>query len=305
MNFFLVINRLLSVLILFYYRRVKENPKPFFGEIMTLYHRNNYLTAFYYLSLALSLLFLLLLFESNYALWQASIVPQENLFFWFFSNPPKEISFSKAILSLGGLYGASLLSGILLRRTFRKTASPESFFLAIFAFSLSWEILRLGAFFLESNPNNTFLPALLTRTLYLFRFLGAFSLTFSGLFNLQFQYQKYGVLFFFATVFALLLVSILPLKTALLDRSLILPTFYPWLVGLFFLFCLLLTLFGHMFPSHFQSSKQYLLKAIGIATLVFGGYLSYFSASLGAGALMLLAGSWYTSRKIQRDFLLG
>jgi hypothetical protein len=273
---------------------------------MTLSHRNNYLTTFFLLSIVLLALWggvLYLAIQNGY--WEKVLTPEMNNFLWFINNRSLPIPFRTAFFNLSAILLSSLLSGALIRRSFRKTASPEAFFLSIFCFTLSFESLRILAFAFTDGSQSYVILWFLTKIIYTFRIIALFSLTLSGLFNLDFNYQKYGVLFFFIVLFAAMTSIILPLRTNLLDRSLLYPVFDPTLLGIFFVFFLIVAMIGYFFPTKFQRTRTYLLKGVGVGAMAMGGVFSFFAPSGWIGAILLLGSAWYLSRKIQRDFLLG
>jgi hypothetical protein len=237
--------------------------------------------------------------------WSQVMIPELNNFLWFINNPPRPLPFKTAFINLSAILLSSILSGALIRRAFRKTAAPEAFFLSIFCFTLSFESLRILSFALFEGGQSYVFLFFMTKIIYTFRVIALFSLTFSGLFNLEFNYQKYGVIFFFIVLFAALTSSIIPLRTNLLDRSLLYPAFEPALVGVLFSFFLLVAMLGYFFPTKFQRTRTYILKGFGVTGLALGGVLSFFAPSGWIGAILLLGSAWYLSRKIQRDFLLG
>jgi hypothetical protein len=145
---------------------------------MTLSHRNNYLTAFFLLSIVLLISWGgVLYFALQEGYWSQVMIPELNNFLWFINNPPRPLPFKTAFINLSAILLSSILSGALIRRAFRKTAAPEAFFLSIFCFTLSFESLRILSFALFEGGQSYVILFFMTKIIYTFRVIALFSLT--------------------------------------------------------------------------------------------------------------------------------
>jgi hypothetical protein len=188
------------MLLLFQYRGLFENPQMFFNGLMTLTVRNGLLSfALFVLALLVVgyavLLFVLVSREG----WIAS-VGRENLI---------QLVFETMIAPMG-----SAAAYWLTRRAYRKSGSPEAFFFALFAVSLGGESLQLVQAWLQTDSQSDYFTALLTRTVWAFRFTGLFFLFCASLFTFDFSFRKFGSLVGISAVSGILVASWLPLQSA-------------------------------------------------------------------------------------------
>ena len=124
--------------------------------------------------------------------WKSTFPAQEAVSFWFLRRPATEIPLAPLLWQLLVLLPLVFVSLFYLRLLYRKTNSPELFFLSFFVFSLMGEGLRVLQLFYLLNDQSFFWSLVLTRVVWIFRLFGLFMAFSASLFGLEFTYQKLG-----------------------------------------------------------------------------------------------------------------
>ncbi len=195
---------------------------------MTLRFQNNILTA----GLIISLLSLLLFLSGVYLLWEGGM---EGASFRFSGENPRWTFFPyqetpgafrlllNALFSIFGLLIFSLLANAAFRNLFRKTSSPEIFFMMLLLVSLCLESLRIGIILMQSDllpiPGwvmPVYFSILLTRAVYLGRFFALLCLLVSSLFATGIKYSNHSILLGILLLLSITLVSQIPIDSTIL-----------------------------------------------------------------------------------------
>ncbi len=100
------------------------------------------------------------------------------------------------------------------RRAYRKSGAPETFFFALAATTLGGETLLLLQAWLQMGSQSAYFTALLTRTVWAFRFTGLFLVFCGSLFSFDFTVRKYGNLVGVSVAAGILVASWLPLQSS-------------------------------------------------------------------------------------------
>jgi hypothetical protein len=171
----------------------------FFNGLMTLSVRNGLL------ALAFSVLLLMAL---GYGLLSFVLLTQEG---W--NSPVGDGTLIRLVLETVIPPLVGLIGFFPVRRAFRKSTVPEVFFLALFLATLSGETLLLLQAWITFHGLSWFITALLTRTVWAFRFTGLFLLLCSSLFAFEFAYRKYANLVAGSLAGGIFLAVIMPLHS--------------------------------------------------------------------------------------------
>jgi hypothetical protein len=187
----------------------------------------------------------------------------------------------------------ALLTRISLGGLFRKTRSPEIFFLIVFAVSLCLENLRLGIILCQAWSLPTDLSLLLSRGVYLGRTLAMMSLLAASVYAAGLRYTHISVLTGLLFLISLTLAAIIPLNTVRLQINFVYPLGdrqgYLFLnFGLGFIILL-----NFIIARLIRREVRFLFMALAGAFLLLGKELLAFAVSpllLAAGLLFLALG---------------
>lgn len=245
---------------------------------MTLAFRNSLLTFL----LTMTILITAFFFATSVILiqtygWGAKISSTQVHFFWFAYAASLEASLSSNLISIGLALICALGAQIYFRQVFRKTTSPEIFFVSVFFFALSTEGLRILQIFVSMENASYFLGLMLTRVVYLFRIFSVLALLAGSLYVLDFQYQKYGTVLGLTFLLSLLTAAAIPMDTGHLNTNLLYGLADERGLGYFFIIFELIVAVNFVLAS--VTKKSVALAWIGLAVLLImaGGELTRFN----------------------------
>lgn len=172
----------------------------FFNGNMTLSLRNGILTATLGFILVLTL---------GYGALAFLMVSQEGWSAAIGQGTLLDLLIETAPLPVGALLGVALL-----RRAFRKSSNPESFFFALFLASFSAEALVLAQAWITFHGYPAYFTGLLTRIVWAFRVMGLGFLFCGSLFQFEYGFRKFGQMVLWTIVVAIAVVVWLPLHSS-------------------------------------------------------------------------------------------
>jgi hypothetical protein len=161
---------------------------------MALGMRNSFLQGFFYAALFLSVFFFvvaLLLFSSNPSL-EISKNAEKHVFWFKYRAAPPDSTWDVTGVAL--LYLIGFTAFIRFKMLFKKTGSAELFFLALFIFSLLFEVFKFGGFFVHYLNWPDALIIFFVKAVYFGRIFGLLAIFFSSLYTLHMDYQKYNII---------------------------------------------------------------------------------------------------------------
>jgi len=254
-------------------------------------HRNSLLTAILILSLGLFFVFLWL----AYMIMGSPLMLSPGYFvfdqyFWLNYGPGGSFNLGFSLVQVGGILTVGLVFGFLVRRHFQRTASMQSFFMAIFFFLMCLDTLKLFIP-LFSYWNYSYLFSVVTsRGIYGFRLLELFSLLALSIYALGFEYQKSNQILLGAMVISLGLMLYWPMDSQGLTASLLVklseePAMFFVNLVLFLLTCGSLVISGLI-----HGERKKLEEAGIIALLILGRTATYFPLTYLPGMATLLLG---------------
>jgi len=183
---------------------------------------------------------------------------------------------------------------LILYFSFNKTKSPEIFFFIIFLLSMSFNSLKASFVLVNILDFAPYYSGLLTRAVYFGRFFGTLAVLVSGLFCLGAEYQRIeiylGVTFLLAfTLSAAITIDLTETEAHLLYRMgnntelLIISALF-----------LCFGVFNYILYAVQNSSKDHVLMAVGLALVIGGREVIFFSRNLIAlivAYIMLIGGA--------------
>ena len=132
---------------------------------------------------------------------------------------PEQTNLIWNFLGTAAWLAVGTVSGLLLRRLYVRTASPEIFFFLFFIFSMSFEALRGVNAVLILNEAPDLIVRILTRCVNFGRFFGLLSLLFSSLYAVGTGFQRFGIIILSTFSLAVTLAYSLPLHRTLLQAN--------------------------------------------------------------------------------------
>ena len=273
----------------------------FFNAFMTLSFRNGLLTLLLVLAGAagIFLTYSAFIAGSDFG-WKSTFPAQEAVSFWFLRRPVIEVPMAPLLWQLLVLMPLVFVSLFYVRLLYRKTNSPELFFLSFFVFSLMGEGLRVLQIFYLLNDQSYFLSLVLTRVVWIFRLFGLFMVFSASLFGLEFTYQKLGNFVGMSLGLAVFLGANLTFQTTTLDSTgLYAPGDERGLL-LIFLFLILLTLANFVFSAVVKKRPHSLGQMGSVIFLLAASQVAYFGAVWSG--LLLIPGAALLGRKVQSAY---
>lgn len=196
----------------------------------------------------------------------------------------------------------ALVFGWYFRRQFQRTGSRETFFLALFFFFASGELLRLLTPWLEGARQPFFYSLIVTRSVWFTRWAAAFSLFITGLFSAGLSYQRSGLLLGLSFVGALSLAVSWSFQPGLPDSSLLYAPIDEAAVAFVLAALLLLTLGGHLLALRSGQTLHGAEALGGYALLAAGWQLTWFSGAPWAGWLAWAGAAWLLGRTYREQW---
>lgn len=254
-------------------------------------HRNSLLTAILILSLGSFFLFL----------WQAYMILGSPLmlnpgyfvfdqYFWMNYGPGGSFNLVFQLVQVGGLLTVGLVLGFLVRRHFQRTASMQSFFMAIFFFLMCLETLKLFIPLFSLWNYSSLFSVITSRGIYGFRLLELFSLLALSIYALGFEYQKSNQILFGAMAISLGLMLYWPMDTQGLTSSMLVKLSEEPAMFFVNLLLLLLTCGSLVISGLIHGERKKLEEAGILALIILGRTATYFPLTFIPGMISLILG---------------
>jgi hypothetical protein len=261
---------------------------------MSLHLRKLFLTAGAVISLVFFLIFCVtVLFLIQYA-WNTD----EKVF-------TSGLAVNLAVIGCVSIF--SVAGGFGFRRLFRRTSALEIFFFLAFILCLSFDALKILAYYFAVIHAPAFYGTLITRAAYLGFFLGLFFLFTGSLFSGELAYQKLGTVLGLVMVFSLALAYSLPV-----DETVFRPNLLYRVGGSDYILLVrfgleALTLLGFGRSAYLVGAADQWFICGAVALLIVGREILFFlSASplaAAAGIVLLVCGAILFSKKIYAKHL--
>jgi hypothetical protein len=209
-----------------------------------------------------------------------------------------------ASMAGAGIY--ALLTIVLVYYFFEKTQAPEILFVALFAVSFSFEVIRI----LVPLKQLIIIPPLYQvigfRALLFSRYFGIFSLFTASVYAAGLDIQKQRDIFLIITVAAMIIVMGVPIDTLSWDSSFSMISGYTSTFRIIETGVLLITVTGFFISAYSRGSREYIIIGAG-SFLVFLGRNILLSADTWlspAPALILLGlGTWLICTRLHHVYL--
>lgn len=279
--------------------------KILFNRYMPLKFQKNIIFA----GLIFSLLNLFLFLTGVYLFWSADFGLEavgriyESYPWWYkFNELPgmRELLFN-VLASILALLLFSLIANAGLGNLYRKTASPEMFFMLLFIISLSLEALRIGIVFMEVWTMPVYFSITITRAVIFSRIFALLCLLISSLYAVGMKYSHHSTLLAGLLILSVALASIIPIDSTIFQVNLLHKLgdkrgylFINLILGL-------LMFLNYLVASLIRRSSRFLAIAGASLLLYLGKELLYFGISpfsTGLGLLFLSVGTLVFSRQI-------
>lgn len=185
---------------------------------MVLNVRNNILLAGIFISFIIlcSILMSLYLFVNSEILFPSKFEFKLQYWWFIYSDSPVTPGFLlDSIINITIFLLFCFIAGLIFRRLFKKIASPEIFFYAVFLFSFSFEGFRVFLLYIELGMP-VYLGLLFSRIVIFGRFFGLMAIFLSSLYALEIKYQKFGTLLGGALVLSLIIAYIVPMDSSVI-----------------------------------------------------------------------------------------
>ncbi|MCL2211555.1 MAG: hypothetical protein FWB95_06510 [Treponema sp.] len=209
-------------------------------------------------------------------------------------------------VSLSALVLFSLVGLILIHSFFERTSAPEILYIAIFAFSFAFEVIRL-ILPLQIIFNFSFFYVLIASRLLLFtRFLSIFSLFAAGLCAAGLEVQKTRNVIFVIIIAALVTVMGVPIDAFNWDSSFNMVNGYSSLFAMVELIAFLTTMISFVIAAKIRGTKDYYYVAIGILLAIAGRHVLLNADTwVGPvmGILLLSVGTGFLCSKLHKIHL--
>jgi hypothetical protein len=205
---------------------------------------------------------------------------------------PRAVPYLQGILPLVLLNFFILAAGILILLSFRKTSSPEIFFLFLFLMSLGTESFRLGLLYLNIMNIPFEFGLLLSRFVYFGRLMGTLALFSAGLFSCGIPYQRLEITLGSCFLVALALASNLPLESGVQGWDLLYRNSLTTEFALGLLTVELLGMGNLLYAVKVHNDRNYYALALGTGALILGKFLIFSGEGLipGIAGIAALAG---------------
>jgi hypothetical protein len=189
---------------------------------------------------------------------------------------------------------------------FEKTQSPEIYFFALFAFSVTFDCGRMVIPLQHLYALPQAFPVAAERLELFGRFFGLLALFASSVYATGFKAQKQGTIFFAITLVALLFAMRIPIDALAWDTGLRLNSGYRSMFKIIELTIALLSVASYLVSARLRGSKDFLLIGAGVF-LVFIGQSFLLDADTIFTPLpafiCLIAGTWLICNPLHRIYL--
>lgn len=169
----------------------------------------------------------------------------------------------------------SFISVMVFKSLFKKTSSPEVFFILIALAGLSFEGIRsivyISYFFKKMYTIQMILP----RIIYFGKLISALTLFISGLFSTGFPIQKQNTFLGLSFIFSILLSSSVPIDFSA-NNSILLPgSSTPYIIQNVIFSLYILSLLNYTAAAYINKNRDFILTAAGIILFAAGIELSF------------------------------
>jgi len=209
-------------------------------------------------------------------------------------------------VSLSVLVLFSLVGIILIHFYFERTSAPEILYIAIFAISFSFEVIRLVLPLQIIFNFSSFYVLIASRLLLFARFLSIFSLFAAGLCAAGLEVQKTRNVIFVIILAAVIVIMGVPIDVLNWDSSFNMVNGYSSLFRIIELTAFLTTMISFVIAAKIRDTKEYHYVAIGILLALAGRHILLTADTwVGPilGILLLSAGTWFLCSKLHKIHL--
>ena len=209
----------------------------------------------------------------------------------------------------GGLFLLILIcviSCVVLKRLYERTASAEIFFFLFFLYSISFEAIWLWSAIAIVKATPVFLGVMLSKIILFGRFFGLISLLFSSLYAIEMSYQKFPILMLSPVLISLALTYTLPI-----DSSVLMSNFLyklgdaksHWIVTLVLE---IVTILNFLIAAYRREKRPFVWIALGVFLVLLGRELLIFMLGplpIAISIVLAITGIWIFSKQIYRVYL--
>ena len=200
----------------------------------------------------------------------------------------------------------ALVSGIIILRSFRKTSSPEIFFLMVFLLSFFVESLRLVLIYISISGLPFENGMAVSRIIYFGRYLGVISLFLSGLFSCGIRTQRTEILFGLGAVISLTFAFSIPLDSRGTDFNLIFTNGLEHEFFIGFLIIKILGVWNFFYAGIINNNRNYYIIGLGTLLITAGRELALhfqLPACSSMGLILLVLGTVLFGIKMHKIYL--
>jgi hypothetical protein len=209
-----------------------------------------------------------------------------------------------ASIAGAGIY--ALVTIVLVSYFFEKTQAPEILFVALFAVSFSFEVIRMMAPLKQLFIIPPLYQVIGFRVLLFSRYFGLFSLFTASVYAAGLEIQKQRDIFLIITVASMIIVMGIPIDTLSWDSSFSMISGYTSTFRIIETGVFLITVAGFFIAAYSRGSREYIVIGAG-SFLVFLGRNILLSADTWlspAPALILLGlGTWLICTRLHHVYL--
>ncbi|MDR1230301.1 MAG: hypothetical protein LBK61_02745 [Spirochaetaceae bacterium] len=194
----------------------------------------------------------------------------------------------------------------LIYQFFEKTQSPEIYFFALFAFSVTFDCGRMVIPLQHIYALPQAFPVAAERLELFGRFFGLLALFASSIYATGFKAQKQGTVFFAITLVALLFALRIPIDPLAWDTSLRLNSGFRSMFDAIEAVIALLSVASYLVSSRLRGSKEFILVGTGVFFVFIGQSLLFGADTIFTplpAFLCLAAGTWLVCKPLHRIYL--
>lgn len=212
---------------------------------------------------------------------------------WWSSLRPAEASdLTWAMAGITFLSFFPLLSEVILRKRFRRSPSPEIFFLRFFLLTLPLQSLRLLLPLVSTGLLPPSWGLIITRIAWFARFLGISSLLSIGIFSGDMPFRRSGAILGMGTLVAMGIAAMMPLDITQALGNLLFLSGTETALALVTVSIEILTVIALLGTAYLQKSIQYYFLTVFLLLIVLGTDLIFFLSTplIIPGAIFLFFG---------------
>jgi hypothetical protein len=200
----------------------------------------------------------------------------------------------------------SLITLILIYRSFEKTPATEILFVALFALAMAPESLRIAPALTQRFDLPGILLIMSARVLLFCRVFGTFSLFAASVYAAGLKIQKQENLIFAVIIPSLLLAMGAPIDGLSWDSSLTMINGYMVMFRVVEIAVMLITVLSFFVAAYTRGSREYVLIGAGSMLSFMGRYILVHSDTwIGPplGLALLILGFWFLGTQLHRVYL--